>query len=438
MQFEFLGFFISQIVFVPSFLVTTRKLFKPNMRAKDYIGYTLISPFCVYVLSIICYGLVSVFLPNNRVFDQLTSYADIFALIVSFIFAYLYSRTGPSSSTKVMLFVYLCYYMVGMVFSLTYETTLTVIIFSIVIPIITAFLLYRYFTIPLSKIAPSMASFRASMMLLPITAEMMLILRFTLNIVSMNDKNLWKYDHQLLVYSTIFGYIILILILICTSIITRDIDNIEIIDEQRVHLERENRRVVNLTFDMLRALVATIEAKDLYTNGHSNRVAEYAKMIAEKLGHDEADCNRIYNIALLHDIGKIAVPDAIINSNSRLTRDEYMKMKEHPIKGAEILRGIEEIPGLYLGALYHHERWDGKGYPHGLEGEQIPEVARIISVADAYDAMTSKRSYRPALPQQEVRKEIENGIGTQFYPAAARVMLDIIDNDVEFKLRQLR
>ena len=142
-------------------------------------------------------------------------------------------------------------------------------------------------------------------------------------------------------------------------------------------------------------------------------------------------------IGLLHDVGKIGVPDAIINKKERLTDEEYDVIKKHPVIGKQILETIKEMPNLSSGARWHHERFDGKGYPDGLAGEDIPEVARIIAVADAYDAMTSKRSYRDTLPQDKVREELINCSGTQFDPRFAQVMVELIDEDKDYQMREL-
>lgn len=183
-------------------------------------------------------------------------------------------------------------------------------------------------------------------------------------------------------------------------------------------------------------LVNAIDAKDPYTKGHSKRVAKYASLIAEKAGKTKEQCDEIYLIGLLHDVGKIEIPDEIINKTSALTEEELAVIKTHPLKGRKILDKISLSPGLSIGAKYHHERFDGKGYPEGLKGEEIPEIARIIAVADTYDAMASKRSYRDVLPQDVVRTEIMNGIATQFDPVFAKIMVELIDNDPEYHMRQ--
>lgn len=132
---------------------------------------------------------------------------------------------------------------------------------------------------------------------------------------------------------------------------------------------------------------------------------------------------------LLHDIGKIGVPDAVINKPGRLTDEEYDIIKKHPVMGATILENIKEKRELAIGARSHHEKYGGGGYPDGIKGEEIPEQARIIAVADAYDAMTSYRSYRDPMPQEKVRSEIEKGKGTQFDPQFADIMLEMMNEE---------
>ena len=215
------------------------------------------------------------------------------------------------------------------------------------------------------------------------------------------------------------------------------------------HLENEVKRQTNLANQRLAsitrlynetafALAKAVDAKDTYTSGHSERVAKYARMIAERSGATKEEQEEIYTIALLHDIGKIGVPNEIINKPARLTDREYEIMKTHTTKGYNILRIIEEMPKLATGARSHHERYDGHGYPDHVAGTDIPKYARIISVADAYDAMTSRRSYRAAMPKEKVRSEIEQGIGTQFDPVYAKIMLQLIDEDKDFVMREIR
>ena len=182
-----------------------------------------------------------------------------------------------------------------------------------------------------------------------------------------------------------------------------------------------------LSKEITLALSQAVDAKDHYTNGHSARVATYAKQVAKQLGKTDEECDEIYIMGLLHDVGKIGVPEEILNKKGKLTDEEFAKIKKHTVDGYEILSTIEEIPGLSIGARWHHERFDGKGYPDGLKGMDIPEEARIICVADCYDAMTSKRVYSDPKPQEEVRAEFVRCSGSQFDPQIASAMVELID-----------
>lgn len=194
--------------------------------------------------------------------------------------------------------------------------------------------------------------------------------------------------------------------------------------------------LTRMTTETAEALASAIDAKDKYTHGHSTRVADYSRKIARKAGKSETECRSIYLAALLHDVGKIGIPNTIINKNGKLTEAEYNVIKTHPVIGTQILSNITQTPHISDGAHYHHERYDGKGYPEGLSGKNIPEIGRIIAVADAYDAMTSNRSYRGTLSQDYVRSEIKNGSGTQFDPEYAKIMLELIDADKDYKMRE--
>jgi HD superfamily phosphodiesterase len=202
------------------------------------------------------------------------------------------------------------------------------------------------------------------------------------------------------------------------------------------NLKGEHESMRKLFEQTATALATAIDAKDPYTQGHSVRVAEYAKEIAKLSGMDEKKCDEVYFAGLLHDVGKIGVPDSIIQKDMDLTDEEYDALRRHPAIGGQILSIIDEYPFLGIGAKYHHERYDGKGYPEGLSGEDIPELARIVAVADTYDSMTSKRSYRDIMPQSLVREEILKGIGTQFDPVYSRIMIEMIDKDTEYLMRE--
>lgn len=201
-------------------------------------------------------------------------------------------------------------------------------------------------------------------------------------------------------------------------------------------IEKGKTKLKTLSSQVIEALGGAVDAKDPYTNGHSRRVAEYSLKIAKELGKSEEECENVFYAAMLHDIGKIGVPNEILRKASRLTDAEFEEIRKHAEGGGQILGKISDQPWLYLGAKYHHERYDGKGYPEGKKGTEIPEVARIIAVADAYDAMTSNRSYRNAIPQHLVREELVKGIGTQFDPDFARIMIRMIDLDIEYKMKE--
>ncbi len=208
------------------------------------------------------------------------------------------------------------------------------------------------------------------------------------------------------------------------------------VERRTAELQDSMQKFQRLTRQVIYSLAGAIDAKDAYTNGHSGRVAEYSREIARRAGKDEQEIDEIYYAAMLHDVGKIGIPREIITKKSKLTPEEYAIIQEHTVMGEKILSGITELPHLKVGARWHHERYDGKGYPDGLKGTDIPELARIICVADCYDAMTSGRSYRDAMTQQKVRSEIKNGVGTQFDPEFANIMLQMIDEDPDYTMRE--
>ncbi len=188
--------------------------------------------------------------------------------------------------------------------------------------------------------------------------------------------------------------------------------------------QRETKRLVN---EISGVFADCVDMKDPYTNGHSKRVAKYTAMLAEKLGRSKEECEDIYNIAMLHDIGKISIPDRILNKPERLTDEEFEIMKSHSARGYEILSKIDVAPELALGAGYHHERLDGKGYPRGAKGDEIPEVAQIIAVADTFDAMYSTRPYRKKLPLSTVAGEIQRASGTQLSPRVVDAFMELVN-----------
>lgn len=230
---------------------------------------------------------------------------------------------------------------------------------------------------------------------------------------------------------TMSGFFIgtgLIVILFVNIIVTiKRISEIEY-KRQKEESDRLRNQTERVSLQMMKTLAATIEAKDDYMRGHSYRVAEYSALIAKQLGWSEHEVENLRNAAYLHDIGKIGVPDTILNKPTRLTDEEFAAIKSHTVMGADILKDITLLDHLVDIARNHHERYDGKGYPDGLVGEEIPLSARIVCVADSYDAMKSRRIYRNALPDEEIRRELLDNCGTQFDPQISRMFVDMLDN----------
>ncbi len=214
------------------------------------------------------------------------------------------------------------------------------------------------------------------------------------------------------------GQSVLFGVLIVQSIIT-----ITLIIINNKKKRKEDGLFIN---QIIHAFAKSIDIKDKYTNGHSMRVAAYAKMIAKKAGFPEKAAEAVYNIGLLHDIGKITVPDEILNKNGRLDDEEFSVIKKHTSNGSEILKEIAIAPELAIGAQYHHERIDGGGYPQGKTGDEIPEIAQIIAVADTFDAMFSTRPYRKKMPLDKVVAELKRCAGTQLSAEYVSVLLQLI------------
>ena len=223
---------------------------------------------------------------------------------------------------------------------------------------------------------------------------------------------------------------------ILTLRVMRMIELISLRKDLAREVEKKTRENNRISLHVVQTLAEAIDAKDTYTNGHSGRVAAYSREIAKRMGYDENRQDEIYMMGLLHDVGKIGVPDWIINKTDRLTDEEFAQIKKHPAVGDRILKNIKEMPKLSRGASWHHERIDGRGYPDGLKGAEIPEEARIIAVADAYDAMTSNRSYRKVMSQETVRGELVKGKGAQFDEHIADIMIAMIDEDTDYTMRE--
>ena len=221
---------------------------------------------------------------------------------------------------------------------------------------------------------------------------------------------------EALFWVAIAGFTIWLIILIVYLVIKSQI---------RKYQERHERdnEIIN---ESIETFTGFIDAKDPYTHGHSKRVAIYTRQIAKELGYEGEELDRIYYVALLHDCGKIGVPDNVLGKPGKLTDEEFEIIKSHTVRGSEILCSFKSLDNVGEGALYHHERYDGRGYPEGKAGEDIPLIARIICVADSFDAMNTNRVYRDKLSKEYILSELEKNKGTQFDPKIADIMIRLI------------
>ena len=240
--------------------------------------------------------------------------------------------------------------------------------------------------------------------------------------------------HNLVSIPGLFSTLLTIVAIIMIRSRDKQIDEYQ--TEEVKQLTERQQMAQSLFEQTAKALVTAIDAKDVYSHGHSMRVADYSRRLAEMMGKTEEECEQIYYAGLLHDVGKIGIADSILSKREGLTPEEYEEIKQHPVMGSQILSTITEHPYISVAAHYHHEWYDGTGYPDGLKGQEIPEIARIISVADAYDTMSSNRYYRNAIPQQMIREEIVKGAGTQFDPELAMLMQRLIDQDTEYRMKE--
>lgn len=204
-------------------------------------------------------------------------------------------------------------------------------------------------------------------------------------------------------------------------------------DLQR-RLDEKTKEMERITIQAIMTVANTVDAKDDYTKGHSMRVAAYSELLAQRLGWSEEEIQNIYYVAMLHDVGKIGVPDAVLNKPFMLTDVEFRLIKGHTLMGAEILNDFKMFPNISVGAKYHHERYDGTGYPEGLKGESIPLVARVIGLVDSYDAMTSNRVYRRRLHDDVVLEELQKGKGSQWDPELVDIFVKLIEEGALEKL----
>ena len=208
----------------------------------------------------------------------------------------------------------------------------------------------------------------------------------------------------------------------------KSIKQMQTIKQINEELKESKENLEKAYLESIEMLRYTVDAKDTYTRGHSDRVSEYSVLIGKNLGLSDTELHTLKIGGLFHDIGKIGIPDSILQKESHLSDDEYSQIKNHPSIGKHILSNATIFKDIIPIVYHHHEKYDGHGYPTGLAGESIPLFARIAAIADAFDAMTSKRSYRDSLPLETVKKEFKKNSGTQFDPKLVEVFLDILNN----------
>ena len=208
----------------------------------------------------------------------------------------------------------------------------------------------------------------------------------------------------------------------------KSIEQMNMIKNINEELKESQEQLKNAYLESIQTLRYTVEAKDTYTRGHSDRVSEYSVLIGKYMNLPDEDLETLRIGGLFHDIGKIGIPDAILLKDSKLTDDEYSEIKNHPAIGKHILSNAKIFENIIPIVFHHHEKYDGNGYPEKLAGQNIPLYARIAAIADTFDAMTSKRSYRDALSLDIVKNELSRCSGTQFDPNILKVFLDILDN----------
>ena len=433
------------LIFIFMFYYSIRKCFLKNSDRHDRIKLFFITlatnPYIIFAVFVFLAYIVAIIflLATGHVSAELNTLAtnSSFLAVLMSIFGVLYTpmiilfsrligKKLKVKNVSLVTFVYLIFSVITGLSDdpVTFSSILQYIvsILNHILLIIATLLIYHLIIKELAKLSDTEIVTRWKIFTIP--PAIFLLFYFPISY------SLYAYaGYETFLASQVFSMVVLFLFIWAFYVI---INNINATNEAIV----AKNETKNLSVEVMEALANTIDAKDKYTNGHSIRVAKYSRMISAKMGLDEETCENIYYMGLLHDIGKIGVPNEIINKPSRLNDEEYEIIKTHPVIGYEILSKIKSKPELLKGARWHHERFDGKGYPDGLSGEDIPLEARIIAVADAYDAMTSNRSYRKYLPQDVVREEIKKNLGTQFDSEIAKYMLELIDEDTEYNLHE--
>lgn len=426
-----IAFIFSQLVFFPSYIKCTKLLTgNESSRVKKFIRYFLLSPLSAYILSSFIYTIVGKISPVIRALG-----GDVVMYIVSFMYLIIYQRIVSKKGNRILgIYIYIVFFLLQSSFTYIFESVWFVIFNQILLTTIISIVVYRItkkYIGAIDRNKLSMTSENKTMLIIPFTASAIKLTQSVVYgiLVYNNSGVVSEWLDNFSAYNAVIGNIILIMMICFTSMMFRAM-------AMQTQLANDASQYKKLSEQSLLAITRAVEAKDLYTKGHSERVAKYSEMIARKMGYSDDDAKTLYIMALMHDVGKIGIPDAIINKPGALTDEEFKIIKSHPVIGADILKEVDAFEKISEIALNHHERVDGKGYPNGLTGNEISDEVAIVSVADAYDAMTSQRSYRDIMEQAEVRAEIKKGIGTQFKKQQAEAMLEIIDADKSYELHQ--
>lgn len=426
-----IAFIFSQLVFFPSYIKCTKLLTgDESSRVKKFIRYFLLSPLSAYILSSFIYAIVGKTSPVIRALG-----GDAVMYIVSFMYLIIYQRIVSKKGNRILgIYIYIVFFLLQSSFTYIFENVWFVIFNQILLTTIISIVVYRITKKYIGAIDQnklSMTSENKTMLIIPFTASAIKLTQSVVYgiLVYNNSGVVSEWLDNFSAYNAVIGNIILIMMICFTSMMFRAM-------AMQTQLANDASQYKKLSEQSLLAITRAVEAKDLYTKRHSERVAKYSEMIARKMGYSDDDAKTLYIMALMHDVGKIGIPDAIINKPGALTDEEFKIVKSHPVIGADILKEVDAFEKISEIALNHHERVDGKGYPNGLTGNEISDEVAIVSVADAYDAMTSRRSYRDIMGQAEVRAEIKKGIGTQFKKQQAEAMLEIIDADKSYELHQ--
>ena len=352
----------------------------------------------VVVLTVTYFG---EFLRGHRDLPYMTAFLSVTIIpaVLCFVY-YLHDR----NSAKLRYFAVAGYLLM---YTFVLLNTNTVMTYGYIIPMLSLIVLYH---------SPRLV---LVMGLVAFAANIVCVVRFfIIGYVTSEDIKDVEIQLGMILFCFAFAYIAS---RIYSRIVKENKEYIESINDKQHQLER-------VTLQTITTIANIIDAKDEYTKGHSYRVAEYSSALARELGYSEERVSNVKYIGLLHDIGKIGIPDSILNKPGKLTDSEYALMRKHAEIGGNILSGNNMIDGLDEGARFHHERYDGRGYPLGLKGDEIPEMARIIGIADAYDAMTSNRVYRKRLTDEAVKTEMKRCSGTQFDSKLTEIFIKMIED----------